>query len=323
MKHRSRSLSLLFALLALLLALLPARPAAAQDWRGSGRLEGRVTDPDGKPIAGALIKIRLPDHPDQGADVKSDSKGRWAYLGLRGGSWKITIEASGFMTGETIYNVSEVVRGTAINYSMKPLPKEEAKPAGLPPEIKEALDAGNEALVQKRWADARAAFEKVLTVAPDNVGLLMALARSYSGEGNTDKAVEMLKKITDKDPANWGAWMLMANMLLEKGRLEEGRAALEHVPQETVTDPNVFINVGILFMNQKKDDEAEKYFSRAVDTAPGQFDGYYYRGLARISLKNYDGARADLQKVVELAPKDADEVKEAHQLLEALKGSKK
>ncbi|MGZ5381729.1 MAG: tetratricopeptide repeat protein, partial [Thermoanaerobaculia bacterium] len=180
-----------------------------------------------------------------------------------------------------------------------------------------------EALEQKRWADARAAFEKVIPVAPDNTGLLIALARSYSGEGNTEKAVEMLKRITDKDPANWGAWMLMANMLLEKGKLEEGRAALEHVPQQSVTDPNVFINVGVLFMNQKKDDEAETYFSKAVDIAPGQFDGYYYRGLARISLKNHDGARADLQKVVELAPPDSNEVKEAKQLLVALQGQTK
>jgi len=317
-----RRISRLSVLLVLFVAVT-ASSAAAQDWRGKGRLEGRVTDEDGKPVAGATVKIRLPDNPSQGVDLKSDSKGRWAYLGLRGGDWKITIEAPGFMAGETIYSVSEVARGNPVNYTMKPVPKVESAPSTVPPEIAEAVKGGNEALEQKRWADARVAFEKVLPVAPENTGLLIALARAYSGEGNTEKAVEMLKRITDKDPANWGAWMLMANMLLDKGKLEEGRAALEHVPQQAVTDPNVFINVGVLFMNQKKDDDAEAYFSKAIATAPGQFDGYYYRGLARISLKNYDGARADLQKVVELAPKESNEVKEAHQLLEALKGSAK
>jgi tetratricopeptide (TPR) repeat protein len=318
----NKRMAFLSSLLALLVAIA-AGPAAAQDWKGAGRVEGRVTDHDGKPVAGATIRIRLPDHPDQGPDVKTDAKGRWAYLGLRGGDWKITIEAPGYMTGETVYSVSEVVRRNPVNYTMKPEPKVEAATPAVPPEIAEAVTAGNAALEQKRWADARAAFEKVLPVAPDNVGLLMALARSYYGEGNTEKAVEILKKITEKDAANWGAWMLMANMLLEKGKLEEGRAALEHVPQQSVTDPNVFINVGVLFMNQKKDDEAETYFTKAVDVAPGQFDGYYYRGLARISLKNHDGARADLQKVVELAPKDASEVKEAQQLLEALQGQER
>ena len=314
------------ALLSLLLTLfvaVAALPAAAQDWKGKGRVEGRVTDQDGKPVAGATIQIRVPDHPDQGPDLKTDARGRWAYLGLRGGDWKITIEAPGYMTGETVYSVSEFERRNPINYSMKPVPKVEAASSAVPPEITEAVKAGNEALEQKRWADARAAFEKVLPVAPDNAGLMMALARSYSGEGNTEKAVEMLRRITEKDAANWGAWMLMANMLLEKGKLEEGRAALEHVPPQSVTDPNVFINVGVLFMNQKKNDEAEGYFTKAVDAAPGQYDPYYYRGLARIGLNKNDAAREDLQKVVELAPKDSSEAKEAQQLLEALKGQTK
>ncbi len=318
MKHRCRSFAILLTLLVVLLGL----PAAAQDWRGKGRISGTVTDQDGKPIEGALIKIRLLDHPDEGPDLKTDAKGRWAYLGLRGGEWKITIEKPGYVSGEASVNISEVLRGNPANFAMRPVPKEEKAP-GLPPEVVEALKAGNEALEQKRWTDARVAFEKVLPVAPDNVGLLMALARSYSAEGNDAKAIEMLGKVTEKEPANWGAWLLEASILLQKGKLEEGRAALEHVPQQSVTDPNVFINVGVLFMNQKKDDEAETYFSKAVDVAPGQFDGYYYRGLARISLKNHDGARADLQKVVELAPKDSSEIKEAQQLLEALKRSKK
>jgi Tfp pilus assembly protein PilF len=320
MTRRIRLTTVLLALAVTLLAL----PASSQDWKGKGRLEGRVTDSDGKPIDGARIRISLPDHPEQGADLKTDAKGRWSYMGLRGGEWKISIEAPGYTAGETLYSVSEVARGNPVNYAMRPAPKEtEAKAGGLPPEIAEALKTGNAALEEKRWADASAAFEKVLPVAPDNVGLLMALARSYSGEGKTEKAIQMLQKVTEKEPTNWGAWLLEANMLLEKGKLDEGRAALEHVPTQSVTDPNIFINVGVLFMNQKKNDEAETYFSKAVDVAPGQFDGYYYRGLARIGLKSYDGARTDLSKVVELAPKDSTEAKEAQELLEAIKGSKK
>lgn len=315
-----------FALPLLLLAVvaaLSARDATSQDWKGKGRLDGRVTDPDGKPVAGAVVKLRVPGKPDQGPDLKTDGNGRWAYLGLRGGEWKITIEAPGFMLGETTLSVSEVIRANAVNYTMKPVPKAQPEQAGgLPPEIVEALRAGNEALSEKRWADARAAFEKVLPVAPDNPQLLLALARSYSGEGNTEKALEMLRRITEKEPQNWSAWLLMASMLLDKGRLEEGRAALERVPPETITDPNVFINVGVLFMNQKKNDEAEGYFSKAIGVAPGQFDGYYYRGLARVGLHRYPEARADLQKVVELAPAESSEAKEARQLLDAIRAQK-
>jgi Tfp pilus assembly protein PilF len=303
------------------LVLAAAFPCAAQDWKGKGRLEGQVTDQNGKAIASATIKLRVPGRPDDGPDAKTDSRGRWTVMGLRGGDWKITVEAPGYITGETMFSVSEVMRANPLAYAMAPVPKaapEQLQP-GLPPEVVEALKSGNEALEQKRWVDARAAFEKVLPVAPDNTGLLIALARSYSGEGNTEKAVEMLKKVTEKDPANWGAWMLMANLLLEKGKLDEGRAALEKVPQASITDPNIFINVGVLFMNKQKMDEAEGYFTKVIDLAPAQFDGYYYRGLARIALGKHAEAKADLKKVVEMAPVDANEVKEAKQLLEALK----
>jgi Flp pilus assembly protein TadD len=304
-----------------LVVVAAARPCHAQDWTGKGRLEGHVMDQDGKPIKGALVKVRVPGRPDDGPNAKTDAKGRWAVMGLRGGDWKITIEAPGYLPGETTFGVSEVYRANPLEYKMAPVPAEAPQPekTGLPPEVAEALKEGNEALAAKRWTDARVAFEKVLPSAPDNAGLLMALARSYSGEGNTDKAVEMLKKITDKDPANWGAWMLMANMLLEKGRLDEGRTDLEKVPEASITDPNIYINVGVLFMNKAKMDEAETYFDKAVKLAPDKFDGYYYRGLSRIALDKKDGARADFRKVIELAPPNASEVKDAKQYLEALK----
>jgi len=316
-----RSLGRIIPILLSLFVLAAARPSTAQDWKGKGRLEGRITDQDGKPIAGAVVKIRVPGRPDDGPTTKTDDKGRWTVMGLRGGDWKITVEARGFIPGETTFAVSEVYRANPLEYKMAPVPVEAPQPekTGLPPEVVEALNSGNEALAEKRWADARAAFEKVLVTAPDNAPLLLALARSYYGEGNTEKAVEMLKKITDKDPANWGAWMLVANMLLEKGRLDEGRAALEKVPEASITDPNIFINVGVLFMNKAKMEEAESYFDKAVNLAPAKFDGYYYRGLARIALNKKDGARADFRKVIELAPPDAGEVKDAKQYLEALK----
>ncbi|HUM03076.1 MAG TPA: tetratricopeptide repeat protein [Thermoanaerobaculia bacterium] len=320
-----RLVSLVGSLLALFI-LLAAFPAAAQDWKGKGRVEGRVTDPDGKPIVGATIKLRVPNRPNDGPDVKTDSRGRWACGGIRGGDWKITIESPGYLPGDIVIPVSEVQRLNPVEYKMAPAPKgapEQASSSGLPPEVLEAVKTGNDALAEKRWADAAAAFEKVLPSAPDNVGLLMALARAYSGAGDNEKAVEMIRKVTDKDPSNWAAWMLMANLLLDKGKLDEARAALEHVPPQAVTDPNIFINVGILFLNQKRTDEAEGYFTKAVDIAPGQFDGYYYRGLARVTLGKNAEAKEDFQKVVALAPPDSNEAKEANQLLEALKGTKK
>lgn len=305
--------------LALLLALLAA-PATGQEWKGKGRLEGRVLDLTEKPLEGATVKLRYKGG-ESGPDVKTDKKGRWTIMGLRNGEWRLTVEREGFVPGEIVIQVSEYQRANPLEYKMEPVvvaAPEAAGAGGLPPEVLEAVKQGNEAIEQKRWADGRAAFEKALPAVPDNVGLLMALARCYSGEGNTEKAVETLRKVTEKEPANYGAWLLTSTMLLEQGKLDEGRAALEKVPKESITDPNIYINVGVLYMNKAKNAEAEEYFTKAVDMSPTAGEGYYYRGLARVAQQKNKDAKADLAKFVELAP-NAPEAAEAKQLIGALK----
>src|SRR5688500_5013851 len=77
--------------LALVLAAVSVR---AQDWKGRGRREGRVLAPDGTPIEGATVKLENPERGG-GPTMKTDKKGRWAYLGLVAGSWNIDVEAAG------------------------------------------------------------------------------------------------------------------------------------------------------------------------------------------------------------------------------------
>jgi hypothetical protein len=62
--------------------VLLAAPVAAQDWKGMGRLEGRVLDPDGKPIEGATVKLDLPERGGGPAPLTTDKKGKWAVGGV-------------------------------------------------------------------------------------------------------------------------------------------------------------------------------------------------------------------------------------------------
>ena len=56
---------------------------AAQDWTGDGRLEGKVLDPDGKPVPEVVVKLNNSARGG-GPTVKTNKKGQWAYLGLAG-----------------------------------------------------------------------------------------------------------------------------------------------------------------------------------------------------------------------------------------------
>src|SRR5262249_25484564 len=86
------------------------------------------------------------------------------------------------------------------------------------------------------------------------------------------------------------------------GLVARGLELLKGVDESTVKDPNVFFNVAALLLNQQKPEEAIGYLSRAIALDPAFLDGYFQRGLAYIGLNRMAEARADLQKVIELAP---------------------
>ena len=75
--------------LALALAFVLAPPALAQ----TGMIKGKVTDAEGKPVAGAQIVIEFADGVNRKFEVKTDRRGEFIQIGLQTGSYKVTATA--------------------------------------------------------------------------------------------------------------------------------------------------------------------------------------------------------------------------------------
>ena len=139
-----------------LLALAPV--VAAQDWKGMGRLEGRVTDGAGGAVPDVTVSLALPSRGNAGPKAKTDKKGRWAVAGLAAGSWSIDFTAAGFTPKAISVNLpSEGARLAPVETKL-----ERAGPQGPPPEVLAALQKGDEAYKAGKYAEARAEYEKVL-----------------------------------------------------------------------------------------------------------------------------------------------------------------
>ena len=316
-----------------LIVTVMAGTASAQDWRGTSRIQGMVVGPDGKAMSGAKVILRSPKGNDGPDPVVTDRKGRWAFGGLRSGQWNIDIEAEGFLTRklsaaatDTVTQPMKVVLEAAPPPA--PVQQEEEAPTAtsvqvggveVAPEIAQALEAANGFMKTSQWKEAAAEYEKALTVLSDNAQLKFALARAYYGAGELKKALVRLREVYDADTGNTTAAMLLANMLIEDGEVEEGKKILDALPEGAVTDPIVFVNVGILLLNKNKPEDAYTYFDRSVKIAPETAAGYYYRALASLQLKKMPAARADLQKVLSLAAQDSEEAKDARELLAQMK----
>lgn len=315
-----------------LLALLVAGSASAQAWRGTGRLQGSVTDPSGKPIAGAKVVLvwTKPGNSGGPAPIITNNKGKWAAGGLAGGPWNVDIEAEGYLTRQMSANISELERlQPEMKIVLEPKPQEQPKPAEekesiqvggveISPETAAAIEAANNFMKEQKWAEAAVEYEKAVGALPSNMQLKAALARAYYGAGNKKKAIENLSVVHQNDTGNVVYATLLADMLLEDGQLDAGRKVLAALPPGALSDPNTIINLGIRFVNNDKPEEAYKYFNDAVAVAADFAPAYYYRGIAALQLKKMKEAKADLQKVIELAP-DSSEAKDAKDLIAQMK----
>ena len=314
------------------LAALVTAPASllAQDWRGGkARVDGIVKGTKGEPIEGCKVSLRWGRSTHGGPDLTTDKKGRWAIFGLVGGPWDIDFEAPGYQTKKISVDLQEGARNPSVEMELEPAAQ--AAPAAAAPaevqisvggkkiskETAAAIEAGNQAMAAKNWAGARENYVKALAELPDNTPLLQRVAAAYLGENNVDEALRYAHQITEKDPQESGAWMMIAEIELQRGNLEAGKVALDKIPPDKITNPQPFLNVGILSINAKKPAEAEPAFDRAIAIKPDLADAYYYRGLARMQLKKNTEAKADLQKALELAPNGPD-AKDIRDLLKTM-----
>ena len=65
---------------------------------------------------------------------------------------------------------------------------------------------------------------------------------------------------------------------------------------------NLYVQ-GIEFYNQKKYNEAIRYFIETIKNNPHDFSAIYYLGLSYQANKQYDLAAFNYNKIIELAPK--------------------
>ncbi len=310
--------------LALVFALLAAS-ASAQAWRsGSGRLYGRVTDEQGKPIEGAVVKLFLPE-ANGGTDLKTNAKGEWALGGIASGVWQIDFAKPGFEPRHITVNVSQMTRIPEIAIALK-------KVAADPNEVIAGEVAKAKALIdQKKYDEALQLYQKLQAQYPTANRLWLAVAQVYHAQGAYDREIDSLKQYLQKDPENVEIKLLTGAEMIARGDAAEGRQLLDSIDDSKVTEGAVFLNVGITLLNQGKPADALFFFDKTINRFPDYPDGYYYRGITALQIgtttsasdkqaadKYYQAAKADLTKFVQMAP-NAPEAATAKQMLDRLK----
>ena len=287
------------SVLVLLVGLALATSARAQDWRGTGRLEGYVQDESGQPIADATLKAFCQERGG-GTTIKSDKKGHFVLGGVVGCKWAFDIDAAGYESKKISINLpSESARLAPLKVPLK----KAAGVAGASPELQAAAAKADAAYKDGRFAEARAEYEKLLALRPDlGPTIHQQIGFSYVQEKDYPKAVESLEKVLAADPENTQVRAIAAQAALEGRLIDKGRTLLAGLDESKVTSPDIFFNMGVNFFNAGEVTDAIGYFGKTIAKDPAYVDAYYRRGLSYLGQGKMAEAKADFQKVVELQP---------------------
>ena len=154
-----------------------------------------------------------------------------------------------------------------------------------------------------RPAEARAEYERLIALRPDVAGIAeQRIGASYVQEKDFGHALDHFQKALDAEPGNANLRMITAQAAFEAGQADRGAALLADLDRAAIKDADAAYNLGVHLVNAGKPEAAIVFFSRSIALDPQYVDGYFRRGLAALTLQRTADAKADLQKVLELAP---------------------
>lgn len=175
-------------------------PAAVS---AQGRVTGVVKDTDGHPIKAATIVAESPNF--SATTVTSDAKGRYAFLGLRGGAWTFTANAPGFQASRRSATTKTLGMNAAVDFVLDVV-KDPAQAGPLADVDARALQQQLAAAAGFEQAgkidEAIASYRDVLARVPALTSVHLQLGMLFERKGDIAAAVTEYQAAIKADPAN-------------------------------------------------------------------------------------------------------------------------
>jgi len=166
-----------------------------------------------------------------------------------------------------------------------------------------AFHRGVVAFGEERWDDARAEFDKVVAEDPQDTAALQYLGLIAQETGDYAGAVAAYDRALAVDPSDVDVKVDRASALLELGKPDEAKSALEEVIAESPDHPRANLFLGIANYRTGEYQDAIDRLDRAKELDPGQ-DAHatYYAGLSAAFLGNFEGANVAFEAVEDQSP---------------------
>lgn len=318
----------LFFLLTLSL-LIASHNVFAQAGRGKARLNGLISDEEGKPIASAKVVLELLQSEPVQREATTDKDGEWVFIGLGSGNWRITVTAEGYIPNSTTIFVSQLEKNPKVVLKLKkPAPTDQSV---IRDEASLAfIDKATQLFNEKDYDGALAILEQFLAQNPTAYQAYILVGDCHREKGDFEKAIESYNKAIEEAKKD----EKMGKEITAKGlaaigdcymRMRDFDKAQSFFRQSIDTYPEnetLAYNVGEIFFSNQKLDEAIQYFTVATQIKPDWAPPYYKLGLVNLNKADYEKAKEHFKKFLELEP-NSELAAQAKNILEYLEKIKK
>ena len=271
-------------------------------------MEGVVKDRDGKPIAGAVVKMDRKDIKGN-YTVKTDKKGHYGHYGLPLGTYKVSLEVDGKVRDQVDNVRTKLGDPIQVPFNLQAeKPQQTAGAAAAPA-------APTKEQVQKMSPEQKAAFEKAVKQREADIAKNKDLNDAYTAgkdalaAKNYDAAVDSLSKASQLDPTQNVIWSQLAEAYMGQATTKTGAdqetartKGLEAYQKAIALKPDdaaLENNYGLALVKAKKIPEAQDALNKAAQLDPPNAVRYYYNlGAVLINANQTEPAGAAFQKAI-------------------------
>jgi tetratricopeptide (TPR) repeat protein len=273
------------------------------------RIEGRVTDTEGNPIAGAVVTITSAELATFSKVIKVDKKGLFKTLILDATRhYEFEVSAEGYQGQKRPFKVGAGSTDNVFEFQL--LSVAEATAAGQmdlleQPGYKE-FEEGKTLYEAGDIEGARAKFREAVEAKPDLLQALGALAELNYEADDMEGALEMASRCLEEDDESINCLAIAANASQALGKEEAYAEYMARYQELNPEDPTILYNDAAAFLNKMDDDGARPLLEQCLAADPDFPPCNFEYGMLLLRTGDMEGAKAHLEKYLEVAPDGPD-----------------
>lgn len=275
------------------------------------RIQGRVVDPSGEPLAGVTITLLDLDR-NQSVQIDSGNDGTFFRRGLQLARYRIEFRKDGYVT-----LVEE--RRLGFGDNRMEVVMEPAAPEAPPgPAESPEYAAGFEAFQAGRYQRAVELLEPLAVEHPDFPSVLLLLGRSHLELAQWEQAAAAYRRTLELEPDHALAHLDLGVALVEMGDLDAAAPHLEAALELRPEEAEVHYNVGTVYFQAGEVKRAVVHLRQALELEPDHALAHKALAFALVRQERLPEAAEHLGRYLQLEP-EAPDAAAMRDLLEELR----